>query len=160
MVFHAVNKINYEIFIYLFIYLFIGCKGNKNKEKTDITIYPINNNVSRKISKQWIGSFEGSFLRLQGESRDSRGWATVDLKILENQITFQLSSYVEENSFELVLIKQQVDSITFKMKNDTIKNTEVYFYKKNNEYILKSLFIDDLIHKKELIKMTRITNLK
>lgn len=112
--------------------------------------------IQKDILKDWVGIYEGTFLRLKDESADPRGWATITLKISESEIVFDLFSYVEENKFQLNVVEQKKDSIILTNSNDTIKQNRVFLSKKNNKYTLESSYIDSLLSIKESIKMKKI----
>jgi hypothetical protein len=124
---------------------FLDKKENQNHLKS----------IQQKISKDWIGIYEGTFLRLKEESADPRGWATITLEISENHIVFDLFSYVEENKFQLDIIEQKKDTLKLKISNDSIRENSILLYKKNNEYLFESSYIHKILHNKELIKMTK-----
>ncbi|QYS89191.1 DUF3828 domain-containing protein [Flavobacterium davisii] len=70
----------------------------------------------------WIGTYNGTFLRLKDESSDPRGWANFNIKIDKNFQDFYLFSYVEEKNSKLKLINTNNDELIFRMDdNNTIK---------------------------------------
>lgn len=61
---------------------------------TDLKL--LNAHQSTRITKDWIGYYEGSFLRLKDESADPRAWGTLNVKIGTDTATFHLDSYKEQ----------------------------------------------------------------
>lgn len=104
------------------------------------------------ILDHWIGSFDGSFLRLEGESADPRGWATVELNISKKATTFYLFSYAEEINQELEIVEVKDTSIIFKVSESDLDN-KIFLRKKNGKYEMESDFINSLVNRKQLIIM-------
>ncbi len=150
------NVLKFRRFIYLGLILFLSCNSKTiNKTASDApTIYiKQDQKETNTCFDQWIGDYEGSFLRLEGESADPRGWATVELKISKEKSTFYLFSYVEEKNYELEIIEEKDNSIIFRAKDSTINN-KIHLRKKHNELEMESGFINNLVNKKQLIIMT------
>lgn len=112
----------------ILILLSVACKkealiANTN---TKSNISKIHSNTLTKQSSEipkdnlekWYGIYKGKFLRLEGESADPRGWATVDLNIQKDSVFLHIFSYVEEEKFSLKLIKADDKTIEFKMQPD------------------------------------------
>lgn len=164
------NKNEYRVSFLLF--------GSKNEKKTNVDIllketsnekfliYSIlndeylnfknkindddkNTNSNNFIVEQWYGNYVGSFLRLEGESSDPRGWATVNLKISRDSMIFNISSYVEEKAFKLALKGANESDVIFNMENNNIVKIKK---DDNNTYILKSTYIDNLMKNRNEIK--------
>lgn len=110
-----------------------------------------NNNIS-KISKLWIGKYEGTFLRMKEESGDPRSMATIRLTIEKDLATFDLYSYIEEvhkklnyaqdNKTNLVLIEQNMS------KNKVQKDFGKIIYQ-NEEFFLTSKYLDSITGESE-----------
>jgi hypothetical protein len=144
-----------KISIYLLLILTFACNnGVNNKTALETT------NIADKqdqidlcsVPDQWLGSFEGSFLRLEGESADPRGWATVELEISKKSATFYLFSYAEEINHELEIVEVKDNSITFKVNNSDFDN-KILFRRKNGQYEMESDIINSLVNKEQLIIM-------
>jgi len=146
----------FRIFLYLGLILFLSCNSKTtNKTTSDGTSIPAKQVQTDiySLSDQWLGNYEGSFLRLEGESADPRGWATVELHISTKKSTFYIFSYVEEKNYELKIVEEKDNSITFRI-SDTTRNSKISLYKNNENLEMESDFINDLLNKKQLIMIT------
>ena len=144
-----------KILIYLLLILTFACNnGVNNKTSLETTSVSVKQKQIDlcSVPDQWIGHFEGSFLRLEGESADPRGWATVELDIFKKTATFYLFSYAEEINQELDIIEVKDKSIIFKVKDSDFDN-KICLSKKDGLYEMKSDFINSLVNKKQLIIM-------
>ncbi|MFK7050823.1 hypothetical protein FLACOL_02417 [Flavobacterium columnare] len=100
----------------------------------------------------WIGTYNGTFLRLKDESSDPRGWANFNIKIDKNFQDFYLFSYVEEKKSKLKLINTNNDELIFRMDdNNTIKIKK----DKKSKYTLESSYIDSLTGKKNILLLEK-----
>lgn len=139
------------IFLLTLLLLTINCKkslGTANKAAVGITT---SNKSNSSIGKQWYGKYEGSFLRLEGESADPRGWATVNLNITKDSMVFNISSYVEEKTFKLTFKEANEDNVAFSMDNNNI----IKLKRNNKNYMLESTYIDTLMKNKNQIKLSK-----
>lgn len=146
----------FKVFIYLGLILILACNSKTtNKTMSDSTfVHPKQEQTDiYSLSNQWLGNYEGSFLRLEGESADPRGWANVELNISINKSTFYVFSYVEEKNYELEIIEEKDNSVTFKI-SDTTLNSKIYLRKNNKGLEMESDFINSLVNKKQLITMS------
>jgi len=146
----------FRIFLYLGLILFLSCNSKTtNKTTSDGTSIPAKQVQTDiySLSDQWLGNYEGSFLRLEGESADPRGWATVELHISKKKSTFYIFSYVEEKNYGLKIVEEKDSSITFRI-SDTTLNSKISLYKNNKNLEMESDFINGLLNNKQLIIMT------
>jgi len=146
----------FRVFLYLGLILFLSCNSKTtNKTTSDITSIHAKHGQTDiySLSDQWLGNYEGSFLRLEGESVDPRGWATVELHISKKKSTFYIFSYVEEKNYGLKIVEEKDSSITFRI-SDTTLNSKISLYKNNKNLEMESDFINGLLNKKQLIIMT------
>ncbi|WP_163444585.1 DUF3828 domain-containing protein [Flavobacterium columnare] len=100
----------------------------------------------------WIGNYNGTFLRLKDESSDPRGWANFNIKINKNFQNFHLFSYVEEKDSKLKLISVNNHELIFRMEDNSfikIKKDE------KSEYNLESSYIDSLTGKKNILLLEK-----
>ncbi|OWP84467.1 hypothetical protein BWK59_05250 [Flavobacterium davisii] len=93
----------------------------------------------------WIGTYNGRFLRLKDESSDPRGWANFNIKIDKNLENFYLFSYVEEKNSKLKLINTNNDELIFRMDDNNIIEIKK---DKKSKCTLESSYIDSLTGKK------------
>ncbi|BAX78765.1 hypothetical protein [Labilibaculum antarcticum] len=144
-----------KILVYLLLVLTLACKNGANSKmalKTTNMAVKQDHIDLCSVPNQWIGSFDGSFLRLEGESADPRGWATVELDISKKTATFYLFSYAEEINHELDIVEVKDNSITFKVSNSDLDN-KILLRKKNGQYEMESDLINSLVKKEQLIIM-------
>ncbi|AND64347.1 hypothetical protein AX766_07965 [Flavobacterium covae] len=100
----------------------------------------------------WIGNYNGTFLRLKDESSDPRGWANFNIKINKKFQNFHLFSYVEEKDSKLKLISVNNHELIFRMEDNSfikIKKDE------KSEYNLESSYIDSLTGKKNILLLEK-----
>ncbi|WP_421498052.1 DUF3828 domain-containing protein [Flavobacterium columnare] len=100
----------------------------------------------------WIGNYNGTFLRLKDESSDPRGWANFNIKINKNHQNFHLFSYVEEKDSKLKLVSVNNHELIFRMDDNSfikIKKDE------KSEYNLESSYINSLTGKKNILLLEK-----
>lgn len=124
-----------------------------NIKRVDKNLDTANKIDSGKSLSKWFGNYEGSFLRMKDESADPRGWATINIKLSKDSLSFYLFSYLEEKNLKLKLIKSDENSIILNMENNNtlkINNTG-----SKNKYTLESSYINDLLGEKMIVELTR-----
>lgn len=127
----------------------IGSKSSFNKA---IDSKKKTGNIQNTDMKSWYGNYEGHFLRMEGESADPRGWASIQLNMNKDSIIFHISSYVEEKTFRLKVDKFDTKSIEFSME----PNENIKIIKTNSEsYIIKSPYINDRNAEKNEVKLAK-----
>lgn len=100
----------------------------------------------------WIGNYNGTFLRLKDESSDPRGWANFNIKINKSHQNFHLFSYVEEKDSKLKLVSVNNHELIFRMDDNSfikIKKDE------KSEYNLESSYINSLTGKKNILLLEK-----
>ncbi|WP_309607467.1 hypothetical protein [Flavobacterium sp.] len=111
------------------------------------------NSLNSNFIKLWAGNYEGSFLRIKEEYADPRAYGTISIKIEENSTKFLLDTYKEIVTKELIFVDSDDDKIVFVDKAN--KNLVFEIIKKDKKYMLKSIFIDNLLEQSGLYEMER-----
>lgn len=102
--------------------------------------------IDKTITQKWIGTYKVKFLRMKEESGDPRGWGFIILSIEQNSAKLQLDSYIENLKKDLIVVKATSDKIILADKDN--KNSTFTIIKKNEKYMLESLYMDKLLGEK------------
>lgn len=102
--------------------------------------------IDKTITQKWIGTYKVKFLRMKEESGDPRGWGFIILIIEQNSAKLQLDSYIENIKKDLIIINSTPDKIILADKAN--KNSTFTIIKKNEKYMLESLYMDKLLGEK------------
>ncbi len=108
---------------------------------------------SEKNTQQWIGKYSCNFLRMKEEYADPRAYAMIYIDIDNNIATFKLESYLEDLNEELVVLSSNTTEIVLAEKDN--KNSTFTIIKKNEKYILDSLYMNKLLGEKNSYKIEK-----
>ncbi|WP_409416332.1 DUF3828 domain-containing protein [Flavobacterium sp. PS2] len=124
-----------------------------NIKRVDKNLDAANKIDSGESLSKWFGNYKGSFLRMKDESADPRGWATINIKLSKDSLSFYLFSYLEEKNLKLKLIKANEKSITLNMgNNNTLK---INNRGSKNKYTLESSYINNLLGERKIVELSR-----
>lgn len=112
------------------------------------------NNVKQvAVSKDWLGIYNGSFLRLKEESADPRAWGRINLSIEKESIKFNLDSYNENVVKELKVVFAEAKKIRF-VARDNEKQVLILLLDKN-KYQLSGSLIEAIVGVRETYELEK-----
>lgn len=103
--------------------------------------------IRKNKNADWSGLYTCNFLRMKEESGDPRGWGMIYIDLKRESATFKLESYIGQISKDLVILNQNRSEIILSLKNQ--KDSTFIIHKKENQYFLKSNYIDKTVSEKE-----------
>lgn len=114
-------------------------KGNSVKEIT--------------ISNEWLGVYDGSFLRLKEEPADPRAWGTINLKVAKESVKFHLYSYSENVAKELNIVFADAKKIRFVALDNDKQGLTLLLDK--NKYKLSGILIEEIVGVRETYELEK-----
>ena len=109
--------------------------------------------LDAEINKQWIGNYEGSFLRLKEESADPRAWGQIKLEINNTNAKLNIDSYVENVEINMKLISNSKNEIKFK---ELSSNKEIVLTRKLDKILLEGNLIESIVGVKEKYEIKKL----
>lgn len=105
------------------------------------------------ISKEWLGVYNGSFLRLKDESADPRAWGTINLSVAKESVKFQLDSYSENVAKELNIVYADTQKIRLVAQDNNKQVLTLLFDK--NKYKLSGSLIEAIVGERETYELKK-----
>ena len=112
------------------------------------------NNVKQvAVSKDWLGIYNGSFLRLKVESADPRAWGRINLSIEKESVKFSLDSYNENVVKELKVVFADAKKIRFVALDNDKQGLTLLLDK--NKYKLSGNLIEEIVGVRETYELEK-----
>ncbi len=105
------------------------------------------------ISKEWQGTYSGSFLRLKEESADPRAWGSLGLNMDKGSAKFYLDSYNENVVKELKVVFADAQKIRFVARDNDKQGLTLLLDK--NKYKLSGTLMEEIVGVRETYELEK-----